>query len=64
MQKRRDRNYPGDLTGQLQIVQENQEQMDQSYNNLCNLLHDEMEKYCPVKKMGSTKKYYRTKQPY
>ncbi len=23
-----------------------------------------MEKYCPVKKVGSTKKYYRTKQPY
>ena len=55
--KRRNRNYPGDflssercrsalleVIGQLQIVQENQEQMDQCYTNLCNILHDEMEK--------------------
>ena len=33
-------------------------------NTYWNILHDEIEKYCPVKKMGSTNKYYRAKQPY
>ena len=74
--KRRGRNYPVDflssemcrrglleVIGQLQIAQENQEKIDQCYINLCNLLHDEMDKYCPVKKAGS-KKYYKVKQPY
>lgn len=61
--KRQGRNYPVDFLSsetcrrallevidQLQIVQESQEKLDWCYTNLCNLLHDEMEKLCPVKK--------------
>ena len=75
--KRRNRNYPedflssdmssralSDLLEQLQATQKSQTDIDRWYNNLCDFLHSEMDKFCPAKEQGGTRKYFRVNQPY